>query len=148
MAFTCQAQNYKFQQKKQISKKMSKRRGRRRKRGVVDPPRSDDLEYSPPESVKKARLIAKTGSDAGPETGSVPMDVASSHSSCSSSQIAAAASRLAACDKAPCLWSAEEVAEFIRKSGLPESVVEAFKGAINAPINVMPHLPHPGVMWG
>ena len=108
---------------------MSKRGGRRRKRGVVDPPRSDDLEYSPPESIKKARLIAKTGSGAAPE---VSMDIpTSSHSSYSSSQIAAAAGRLAAYDKAPCLWSAEEVVEFIGKSGLPENVAEAFKGTGN-----------------
>ena len=104
---------------------MSKRGGRRRKRGVVDPPLSDDLEYSPPESVKRARLIAKSGSGA---ESSLPLDVTSSQTSCSSSQIAAAASQLAACGKAPCLWSAEEVVEFIGKSGLPESVAEAFKG--------------------
>ena len=107
---------------------MSKRGGRRRKRGVVDPPRSDDLEYSPPESVKKPRLIPKTDSGVALESSS--KDVTSSQNSCPSSQIAATASRLAACDKAPCLWSVEEVEEFMGKSGLPKSVAEAFKGIV------------------
>ena len=109
---------------------MSKRGGKRRKRGVADPPRSDDLEYSPPESVKKARLIAKTDSGVALESSSSSMDVTSFQNSCPSSQIAAAASRLAACGTAPCLWSVEEVAEFMGKSGLPASVAEAFKGVI------------------
>ena len=110
---------------------MSKRGGRRRKRGVVDPPRSDDLEYSPPESVKKPRLIPKTDSGVALESSSSSMDVVtSSQNSCPSSQIAATASRLAACDKAPCLWSVEEVEEFMGKSGLPKSVAEAFKGIV------------------
>ena len=117
------------QRKGLISKKMSKRGGRRRTRGVVDPPQSDDLEYSPPESVKKARLIAKTGSGAAPPESGLLDVVTSSQTSCTSSQIAAAASQLAACGKAPWLWSAEEVVDFIGKSGLPESVAEAFKGA-------------------
>jgi hypothetical protein len=111
-------------------KMSSKRGGRRRKRVVVDPPRSDDLEYSPPESVKKKpRLMAKTDSGAALET-ECRMEVTSSQTSCSSLQIAAAASRLAACGKAPYLWSVEEVVEFMGKSGLPASVAEAFKGAI------------------
>ena len=108
---------------------MSKRGGRRRKRGAVDPPRSDDLEYSPPESVKKVRLIAKTDSGVALESSSMDV-VTSSQNSCPSSQIAATASRLAACDKAPCLWSVEEVEEFMGKSGLPKSVAEAFKGVV------------------
>lgn len=110
--------------------KMSKRGGRRRKRGVVDPPRMDDLEYSPPESVKKARLIAKTDAPEPASTSFVDVTSSQQTSCLSSSQIAATASQMAACDKAPCLWSAEEVVKFVRKSGLPENVAEAFKGAI------------------
>ena len=96
----------------------------------MDPPQLEELEHSPPESVKKARLASKTGSGAAPET--CLAHSASPHSSSPSSAIAAAASRLAACGKAPCLWSADEVVEFMGKSGVPENVVDAFKGRLLA----------------
>lgn len=104
---------------------MSKRGSKRRLRGTVEPPLLGEL-LSPPESAKKPRLITDTaGSDGRLEGGYC---AASTTSNPSSSAVAVAASQLVGTGKAPCLWSSEEVVEFLQKSCLGESVVEAFKG--------------------
>ena len=99
---------------------------KRRLQGAVDLPQLGE-HLSPPESTKKPRLTTDTSDiDGNLEEGGYC--TASGTINPSSSALAVVSSQLVGSGKASCLWSVEEVVEFLQQSGVQESVVVAFKG--------------------
>ena len=101
---------------------MSKRSNKRRRKAVISPPNLEEIApLSPPESNKKPRLLTD---DTLKDDGAICSGAGTS----SFATPSAAASTFVVSGKSPSQWSVEEVVDFMRKSGLQESVLEAFRG--------------------